>query len=84
MMLHTALVLQVAEVWLEPTKSAYRASQSRLVLLRLITPLQLDKYVWPVRLPQAELPNSNLSQCQMLGYGLVGRCTLIYLLMSFK
>ena len=52
---------------------ADRASPSRLVLLRLFNPLKLeddDYFVKPAKLPNTNLTARNLSQCQLLGYGL--------------
>ena len=63
--------MQVEKLWVEPTPSAYRASNSRIVLLKLFTPLRLDEYVSPVTLPNEDLPVRNLSQCLLLGYGLI-------------
>ena len=67
--------MQVEKLWVEPTPSAYRASNSRILLLKLFTPLRLDEYTYsyvsPVTLPNEDLPVRNLSQCILLGYGLI-------------
>ena len=72
-------VLQVAEVLLEPVAytNRSRASHSRLVLLRLLVPLQINNYVKPVRLPNAELSVSNPMQCQLLGYALIDKSCML-------
>lgn len=78
-------VVQVAEVWLEPVAytNRSRASHSRLVLLRLLTPLKINDYVKPVRLPNEKLPVGNFRQCQLLGYGLVDKSCMLNCWLSY-